>query len=258
MILKVFLRRTLTLALILAPFCHAMDQATLSVTGSIWSPYIDQTLPNNGLAAELVSTALKRAGYSIKPTVEPWSRAYQGASIGIYDVLAAVWRTDQRAELLEFSEPYLFNDIIIIARAGIGARFTKLDDLTGFRIGVVEGYAYGGGFDEFNGAVRVSNHHLIQNLLLLDQGKIDMVIGDSWSIQHAITVYLPDAPKNWTLMPKLVTRRALHVGVSKANKNAAEIIKAINASFVQMRQDESYLEIVTRHTGDYVMLPVKS
>jgi polar amino acid transport system substrate-binding protein len=242
-------------AMLLAVDSLAAKAPTLRVSGSIWSPYIDQTLESYGLASEIVSTALRRAGYEIEPTVEPWTRAYQGASLGVYDVLAAVWQTDSRAREMLFSEPYFFNDIVLIARAG--PRMDSIEDLRGRRVGVVEGYAYGGGFDENRDIIRVRSNHLVQNLLLLRQGKIDAVVGDSYSIIHAITKYMPDAVSDWVLIPQPVARRALYAGASKQNPDAAGIIANFNKAIKEMREDGTYNEIVGRHTKDYVLMPGK-
>ena len=53
------------LSLLLAAFCQASLAQTLNVVHSgKWPPYADAGLPAQGLAVELVTTALKRAGYT--------------------------------------------------------------------------------------------------------------------------------------------------------------------------------------------------
>ena len=103
----------------------------LQVTGSLWSPYVDGDLENGGLAADLVRTALERAGYDVQANVEPWSRAYEGAAIGVYDVVAAIWQNEERGEELIFSNPYLLNDIIFMARRGSIGGWRRLSDFNG-------------------------------------------------------------------------------------------------------------------------------
>ena len=46
----------------------------LRLTGDAWPPFSDQSLPNNGLAVELVSSALQRAGHSTEYVEVPWAR----------------------------------------------------------------------------------------------------------------------------------------------------------------------------------------
>ena len=229
----------------------------LTVTGSLWIPYIDGELPNGGLASDLVRTALTRAGYEIEASVETWPRAYQGAALGVYDVVAAVWQTAMREQDLLFSDAYLLNDIVFLARRGVFVEYESLADLTGFRIGVVRDYAYDDAFDRHPELYRVGNNHLIQNLLLLRAGKLDMVVGDKWSIFYQISQFMPDDIDRFRLLPKPLARRALRLGVSRGNQNAAEIVAAFDAEIAAMKEDGAYAEIVQRHTQGIAVLPGK-
>ena len=51
------------------------------------SPYLDQTLENSGIAADIVRTGLTRAGYRIDPKAEPWDRAMLGTALDVYNVV---------------------------------------------------------------------------------------------------------------------------------------------------------------------------
>jgi len=220
----------------------------LRVTGSVWAPYIDPSRPNNGLAADLVTTALRRAGYSLDSEIETWPRAYRGTAIGVYDVVASVWKTPAREADLVFSEPYLMNDIVLMSKRGRALPFEGLDDLVGFTIGVENEFAYGGGFDERADLRKVVSNSLIQNLLLLRQGKVDLVIGDRWSIYYELTNYLPDAVNAFEMLPNALVRRALHMGVSRQNPEAGKILADFNRELEAMNADGTYREILDLHT----------
>ena len=229
--------------------------ATLQVTGSLWSPYIDDQLPEGGLAADLVRTALTRAGYDIETSVETWPRAYRGTALGVYDVVAAVWQTAERSEDLLFSEPYLLNDIVFLARHDVPVEFASLSDLVGYRIGVVAEYAYDEAFDADPNLTRVTNNHLIQNLLLLRQGRLDLVVDDKWSILHQISTFMPADIGAFRMLPKPLARRALRMGVSRENPDAREIVAAFDAAITAMRGDGSYDAVVKKHTAGIAVLP---
>lgn len=227
----------------------------LQVTGSLWSPYVDNELPNGGLAADLVRTALTRAGYEVEANVEHWSRAYRGVAIGVYDVVAAIWQNEERGEDLIFSNPYLLNDIIFMSRQGVLGNYRTLSDLTSYRIGVVQDYAYDDAFDTKPDLIRVANDHLIQNLLLLRQGRLDVVVGDKWSILHEISVFMPDDISHFVALPKPLARRALRLGVSRHNPHAQAIVAAFDEAIAGMQADGTYDEIVKRHTAGLAKLP---
>ncbi len=243
------------LAIFFSPFAAGAE--ALQVTGSLWTPYMDDQLPNGGLATDLVRTALARAGYEVEPNIEGWSRAYQGTAVGVYDAVAAVWQNDQRSEDLLFSEPYLMNDIVLLARKGVLIDYANLSDLAGYRIGVVRGYAYEDAFDRSMNLNRVTNYYLIQNLLLLRKGKLEVIVGDKWSIFYQISRYMPDDLEEFRLLPKPLARRALRFGVSRQNPEAALIIDRFNQAIAGMKQDGSYEDIVRKHTEGLVVLPGK-
>lgn len=227
----------------------------LNVTGSLWSPYVDGEVENGGLASDLVRTALTRAGYEVEPNVETWTRAYQGVAVGAYDVVAAIWQNEERGEDLLFSDAYLLNDIVFLARRGILVEYRSLSDLSGFRIGVVREFAYDEAFDTHPDLYRVVNNHLIQNLLLLRQGRLDIVVGDKWSILSQISQFMPDDLGAFVMLPKPLARRALRLGVSRLNPKADEIIAAFDLAIQEMQDDGTYDEIVKRHTEELARLP---
>lgn len=231
------------------------EAEVLQVTGSLWSPYVDGDLPNGGLAADLVRTALTRAGYEVNANVEPWSRAYEGAAVGVYDVVPAIWQTEERGEDLIFSNPYLLNDIIFMSRQGVLVEYGTLSDLSGYRIGVVRDYAYDEAFDSDPSLQRVVNGHLIQNLLLLRQDRLDMVVGDKWALLHEISQYMPEDIGYFRALDRPLARRALRLGVSRMNPDAAEIVAKFDAAIAAMREDGTYDEIVRRHTSGLAKLP---
>ena len=244
------MRMSLTLTvLILGLAAMASSAEKLQVTGSLWTPYIDGELPDGGIATDLVRTALKDAGYEVESKIEKWPRAYEGTAIGIYDVVAAVWRTPQRELDLLFSDPYLYNDIVLLTRPGVLVDFSILDDLAGYRIGVVNEYAYDEAFDTHPGLTRLGNNQLIQNLLLLRQGKLDLVIADRWSAEHQIAAYLPDDASRFLMLPKPIATRELYIGVSKQNPKAQQIVDNFNAAIARLKADGRFARIVEKHRG---------
>ena len=234
-----------------------VQAATLTVTGSLWPPYLDGDLPEGGLAAEIVRTAFTTAGYEIEVKVENWPRAYQGTALGVYDVVAAVWETAEREDDLVFSEAYLLNDIVLVAHKGGRVQFRgDPSTLKGFRVGVVRDYAYEPVFDaaEFE---RVVSDHLIQSLLLLRQGRVDVIVGDEWSIIHQVARFMPDDVAYLERLPTPVTRRALRIGVSREHAQAEQIVADFNRALAELRADGTYKAIVRRHTEAMPALPRK-
>ena len=88
----------------------------LRLVSDIWPPFTDDTLVNGGLATDIVSTALARAGYASGFEQVPWARALLGVGEGRYDVLVNAWYNDERTKLGQFSGEYLLNRIRFLKR----------------------------------------------------------------------------------------------------------------------------------------------
>ena len=104
------------LLLIFSLLSTQVNSQTLAVVANTWPPYVDEALEDKGLAMKIVTTAFERAGYTAQVRIEKWERALEGSKLGVYDVAGAIWKTDSRKQKLLYSEPYLKNNIVFIAR----------------------------------------------------------------------------------------------------------------------------------------------
>ena len=131
------------LVIIICPVLANAEQATdLRVTASPWSPYVSRDLPGYGIAVSIVTTVLKRAGYKPSFALEQWPKDLEGTRLGEYDLIASIWFTDDRARELVFSEPIFENRIKLLVRTDSDIQLSMPEALKGYRIGVVEDYAY--------------------------------------------------------------------------------------------------------------------
>ncbi len=211
-------------------------------------PYAGKTLPGNGLSMEIVQKALQMAGYKTELVFETWPRAYEGASIGIYDVVGSIWYTEKRTHDFAFSEPYLLHEIKFIKRKSAqDIKFTRLDDLDGLIIGTLKGYAYQDAFLQSRQFIRLQQNYLLQNLLLLTQGKIDLALGDVRKIDYELQQYMKGSIKDLEILPTALIIRGAHIAVSKDNPKHEEIIAGFNRALAMMKADGSYQEIFSRH-----------
>ena len=79
----------------------------LRLVADAWPPFTDATLVNGGLATDIVSTALARAGYASEFEQVPWARALMGLGEGRYDVLVNAWYSEERTRLGPVSYTHL-------------------------------------------------------------------------------------------------------------------------------------------------------
>ncbi|HAA38792.1 MAG TPA: amino acid ABC transporter substrate-binding protein, partial [Pseudomonas sp.] len=119
----------------------------LRLVADAWPPFTDATLINGGLATDIVTTALARAGYASDFQQVPWARALMGVGDGRYDVLVNAWYDEARTQLGQFSGEYLLNRVRFIKRRDDPIEFQNLEQLHDYPIAVVRGYAYSAAFD---------------------------------------------------------------------------------------------------------------
>ncbi|MGD2073603.1 MAG: transporter substrate-binding domain-containing protein [Gammaproteobacteria bacterium] len=212
-----------------------------------WPPYSDQGLPEQGLAVDLVTSALQRAGHRTLVRVDSLDRILEGGKIGVYDVFATPWYSEERDQYLAFSKPYLESRIRFIKRRNKEFEFNDFEDLQGMMIGVVKDYAYDDGFNESRDLIKISERNLIQNLLKLIQGRLDLTLDDELVLQYEINRYLPNSRKELEMLPKPLAVRGVHIGVSRENPAHAKIVADFNKAIAEMKKDGSYDRIVAKH-----------
>ena len=221
--------------------------AELRVVVNTWPPYVDENLPNNGLAMDIVETAFAKTGRSVSIHVESWPRVLEGVGIGVFDVAGAVWHTDKRAQELEFSKAYLNNQIKFMKRKDEPIKYERLSDLQGLVIGIVQDFAYEESFLDAKNLVKVPQNHILQNLLKLVQGEIDLTVGDERALKFQLGRYMKGGLKNLDVLPKPLSVRGLCIAVSKKNPQHKLIVTSFNKAIAEMKRDGSYDRIVAQH-----------
>jgi polar amino acid transport system substrate-binding protein len=216
----------------------------LKLVTNTWSPYVDKNLPGQGLAIELVMHILRHAGYEPTLTIETWPRAMEGAKIGVYDAIAAAWVTEERERDYLYSLPYLNNWLRVVGMKSRPLDQRTLNELAGFRLGIVTDYAYGVDFDAIEGVQLVRENHLIQNLLNLSNGRVDFVVGDERAIRSEINAYLPDRRAEFGFLEIELPVRSLYLAVSRQSPIAEALVKRFNDALVATRNDGSYERIL--------------
>lgn len=234
------------LFLLMGAWVQAAEQ--LNVATSEWVPYVGKQLPNQGLAMDLVNTALKRAGYQPVVTIDVWSRTLQGADVGVYDLIAAAWYSDERAKKFAFSKPYLYNEIKIIKRADSGFEYNSVSSLEGRVFGVVDKYAYGEAFDYATGIIRVPSQYVFENILRVLNGQVELTLDDERVLKYEIAKNIDSENKrNLVILPNALSKNGLYIAVSRQNPKHQEIVQAFDKAIAAMRKDGSYDKILKAH-----------
>ncbi|MEP5766174.1 MAG: transporter substrate-binding domain-containing protein [Halieaceae bacterium] len=240
----------LTLAAVLSGGVVAADK-TVRLLANTSPPYADANLPEQGLALELVAHIFSRTEYQPEITIDSWSRAMEGVSIGLYDALAAAWYTEERGKEYLFSEPYLSSKLIVVKLRSDQADYFEMEHLRGKRLGVRVDYAYGIDFDAIPELSLVAENHLIQSLLNLLNGSVDAVIGDQRTMALQINEYLSKQGHKFQVTEIDLPPRERHVAATREVKGEDKMVAAFNRALAETLKDGSHAAIVKKWDDRY-------
>jgi polar amino acid transport system substrate-binding protein len=219
----------------------------LRLTGDSWPPFTDQRLPNNGLAADLVSTALQRAGHTTEYVEVPWARVLRGLQQGDYDVIVAAWYSAERTQFGLFSDPYLVNRIRFLRRTGMPIEYSGLDSLQPHSIAVVRGYSYDAAFDAAQGLSKVPVLEFAMGARMLAAGRVQLTLEDELVAQYHLNRDLREVRDSIEFVEVPLSENGLHILVRRSHPLHQQIVREFNANIAAMRADGGYRRIFQRH-----------
>ncbi|MFJ9991763.1 substrate-binding periplasmic protein [Pseudomonas putida] len=189
-----------------------------------------------GLAPTVVRELFARLGLEVEIVVlGNWKRCLLDAAEGRVDVVLA-YSSDQRDQGMRFSRvPVLREEVAVFVNRKRPVRFERLDDLAGYRGGLLFGESYGPSFDRF-----VARHQNIewvsssqQNFGKLIRGRIDFVIQERRTGELFVE-HLPGAGDIQAL-PAALSVDYLRVAVSR-HSPLSQRMDEIDAQLQQMTE----------------------
>ncbi|MGV8861008.1 MAG: substrate-binding periplasmic protein [Pseudomonas sp.] len=219
----------------------------LRLVADAWPPFTDINLVNGGLATDLVSTALARAGYASEFEQVPWARALQGIGDGRYDVLVSAWFNKERTLIGEFSNEYLLNRVLFLKRKDSPIEFDSLKALHAYPIAVVRGYAYSSAFDSDPELQKVPVHSFSMAVRMLAAGRVALAVDDEYVARYNLGREVPRVRESVEFLPKPLSENGLHILVSLKNPNHAQIVASFDRGIAAMKADGSYDRMFRLH-----------
>ena len=221
------------------PPAEPATELVLAVTE--WPPFTDEK-GKPQVATDVVRATLDATGTDVRIAVVPITTWLEDIKAGKYSGSAALWKSPDREEVLLFSRPYLENRLVLIARTGEDVTATALGQLTGKRVAIVAGYAYGDAVANAKGPELVKGTSTPENIRKLVEGAVDYVLADALLAHHVIESH-PQKEQLQIGEPSLVSR-TLHLGLRRDVPGAAEIIKRFNAQLDKMIANGTYNRIL--------------
>lgn len=215
----------------------------LTLASDVWPPFTDVE-EEKRIAIDIVREALKRVDVDAYFEIEKFDEVVSGINKGLFDGSAALWFTKEREEELIFSDPYLHNQLILVARKGTDVSAKSFNDLGEVKFGLVENYAYGDKIKEANNLEIIKGKNDQKNLERLLSSKVDYILVDALLINYMLKFQMNDVSEFLEIGSTPIITQPLHFALSKDVKNAHEIITAFNTEIDKMIVDGAYHDLL--------------
>jgi len=219
----------------------------ITAAGDPWPPFVDPQNPKEGLSLEIVRSALKSEGYSVKMNYVPWARAIKKVKEGKYDILPDTWFSPKRATYLKYSDPYASNSIKFIKKKNDNFEYNGIKSLKGKRIGIIRGYGYSKAFMNSKLFKKDVTSDLILNIKKLIKGRIDLTLEDEIVARIRIAQKNPKLIEKLSFSQKALSSENLYITCGLKNPRYKEIINAFNRGLKKIKADGTYNSIMATY-----------
>lgn len=236
------MKKSLFFLLTIFTFLGNAQQKELKLAADIW-PLFTNVEGEKSILTDLVKEALSRMDINSSIEMKEFSDVLSQINNGEFDGSPALWISEERQEKYLFSEPYLYNQLILVGRKGSNVSANSFKELQGKKIGVIKNYAYGD-FSQYGNisfVPDVSNQKNLENLL---SDKIDYMLVDALLIQYMLKHQLNDVTQHLAIAQKPLLIKSLHMALGKNVDNAQEILDEFDKKIEEMMADESFNRIL--------------
>lgn len=215
----------------------------INLAAGNWPPF---TSPDSGqqVATDLVSLALRKAGYDVSVESMEWHDAIAGVKASRYNGLVMTWRSTEREAFLLYSDPYIENRMLAVSLQSSGLSIASVADLADLRIAKGKDYAYGPELDQTRGKAVVYTNNEGESLLKLLDGEVDAIIIDDLSLRYRLRSLEPEQRGRLHVHAGQLAVLPSHLTLHKDYPKAAEIIAGFNKAISGMIADGTYNEVL--------------
>ena len=188
-----------------------------------------------GFDVEIGTAIAEKMGLEPNPVTSPWETITQSLLGKKFDaIIGSMAITEERAERVDFSDPYYYSGGMIFVEAG-NKDITSVEDLEGKRIGVVAQSTYDTAAQKYTKDIKYYNSDVVALNDLTVKGRLDAVITADVVGFEAISAGLEIKEVGeplWIEQPAVAVR-----------KEDDKLLEGINAAIQEMVEDGTYEEI---------------
>jgi len=218
-------------------------RAALHLGSTPWSPFTNEP-GKPRYAIELVDAALRRLGVSADTAIVPDGTLTPALLEGRLDGSPALWRDPAREAKLFYSKPYLENRLVLVARKGTDVSAPALPALSGRKIAVVGGYAYGDVLQSGRGPTYVETPTVEASLAKVLSGETDYVLMDELVVEYLLANHPEEVKARLAVGTEPLLVRTLHFALRRNLPGAESIVSRFDAEITKMIADRSYHQLL--------------
>ena len=204
-----------------------------------------------GYAMDAASEALTRAGFDVRVELTPWARAMADAKLGT-GVINHLAKTPERERTFLFSDPIIFDRVVVVVKKGKEFPFASVRDLAGKTVGVLRDVDYGGEWSTALGSFRRDeDDHAESRLKKLLLDRIDAAIISSGPVGLRLTAERAGLdPNAFTILPAPLLLDPNYLGIAKGAGSADKLAR-INAAIESMNRDGVTQRIMEKYVKPF-------
>jgi polar amino acid transport system substrate-binding protein len=247
-----FLKLTLVMALILSvvtilPAAAQEEIGTITVgTNAEYPPFesVDEDGNIIGFDIDLMNAIAEDAGFEVEFVNTKWDGIFTALSQGEFDaVVSAATITEEREEIIDFSDPYFNAGQVIAVPAASAETVSTVEDLVGLRVGVQLGTTGDEFASELEGVEVVRFDEVTLAFQAMGEGEIDAIVNDG-PTSADIIANNPDL--NVVIVGEPLTDEFYGIAV---NPERTDVLDAINVSLANIIADGTYAEVYMEWFG---------
>ena len=220
----------------------AQTTTQLRLVSTIWPPFTNNT-GQPRFALDLVEEGTRRIGVTTTTAFVEAAKFTPALLTGPFDGSGAAWKDPERERALLFSQPYLENRLILVARRGGDVSARALAELKGKRIAIVEGYSYGDTIDTA-GPTFVRSRGEEDSLALLLKSAVDYTLMDELVVEYIVDHHPEEARMRLQFGARPLITRQLFFAVRRTLPDAQSIVDRFNGQLRAMITDHTYHKLL--------------
>ncbi len=226
----------------------ATAREPISLVADEWPPFSGSDLPGLGIAMDVTTAVLTRAGYQVDAAILPWPRIVYGAKTAEYDIVTSLFLDAEMQEFLHYSDPFYDTEVRFVQKKGGDALYDGLASLTEYTIAVGADFLYEPAFDAADFLNKVEVATTFQGMQMVVVGRVDLTLDSLDVVRHSIQLGDPALFEQIEMLEPPLTTQQIHMAVSLSRPDHRQIVSDFNATLAEMRADGSLADLLAKHS----------